>query len=135
MNKDFKTHEENKSLLLTFIVFLSTFGVALFTFYEYFAVRKYYLNRKLLIHILQNNLAEFEYVNKQILDGSIRESKFNYNGNSYRIWHYTKERSLTLDYNIDLQDNYSLDLIGLFVGSIQGSIQTNKILKLLKSKY
>lgn len=133
MVREFSNKVKNPAFIIQFIATLFTLGLAWKFWYEYFCERRYYVNRKLLIHVLKNDLGEFESVNQPLsIDSKISESKFTYHDKTYRIWHYTDRNAITLD---GVGDTERIDHIGLFIGSVQGQNQVNQIIKLLTAKY
>ena len=89
--------------------------------YERFFQRSYFKNRKALIKALKSG--ECELVSKRI-DLNIIEYVIRYNGEEIRVWHWLRYNSITAYIG-------TYDGIGLFVGSLEGRMQTNKIIKLI----
>ena len=118
----FKQYPDRNVLgfILTFVFVLLPF---LFC-YERFFQRSYFKNRKALIKALKSG--ECELISKRLVpvDNDIIEYVIRYNGEEIYIWHWYQYNSVTAHLG-------RAEGIGLFVGSLEGRLQTNKIIKLI----
>lgn len=115
--------------VLGVIVMILTLLTGFFLFYERFFQRSYFKNRKAFIKVLKSGKCRL--VSKRYLGmgEGITEYIIEYGNETFRVWYWESHNSVTVDYAID--GSTSSDPIGLFIGSLEGRIQTNKIIKLV----
>ena len=92
--------------------------------YERFFHRTYFKNRKALIKALKSGKCELVSKRPIPIDPNIIEYIIRYNGEEIGVWHWYQHNSITVH-------SGRLDAIGLFVGSLEGRLLTNKIIKLI----
>jgi hypothetical protein len=92
--------------------------------FERFFARSYFKNRKALIKALKSGECELISKRRLPIDSNIDEYMIRYNGETIQIWHWHAYNSITADIA-------SFSGIGLFIGSLEGRLQTNKIIKLI----
>jgi hypothetical protein len=92
--------------------------------YERFFQRSYFKNRKALIKALKSGKCELVSTRAMPFDSNIIEYIIRYNGEEIRVWHWHQHNSITAL-------SGRSEGIGLFIGSLEGRMQTNKIIKLI----
>jgi hypothetical protein len=114
--------------VLGFIIMVLTFMTIFFLFYERFFLRSYFKNRKAFIKVLKSGECELVSSCWIGFGDSITEYVIRYKNETFRVWHWEVQNRVTVSYDMDYSDT---DHIGLFVGSLEGLIQTKKIIKLV----
>lgn len=115
-------------IVLGIIAMILTLTIVFFVFYERFFERTYFMNRKAFIKVLKSGKCQL--VRKRYLgmgDG-ITEYIIEYGNETFCVWYWESHNSVTVGY---ADERNSRDPIGLFIGSLEGRIQTNKIIKLV----
>jgi hypothetical protein len=92
--------------------------------YERFFARSYFKNRKALIKALESGNCKLISKRQLPVDRNIDEYVIRYNEEDINVWHWHSHNSITADIG-------TYAGIGLFVGSFEGRLQTNKIIKLV----
>lgn len=114
--------------VLGIIVMTLTLLTGFFLFYERFFQRSYFKNRKAFIKVLKSGKCQLVRKRYLGMGEGITEYIIEYGSETFRVWYWESHNSVTVEY---ADDRNSLDPIGLFVGSLEGRVQTNKIIKLV----
>jgi len=132
-NEDFVVRECNKENKGGFY-FVITLMIAFAFNYSRWCERKYYLNRRLLYHLLKTE--KIKLIKKHNIEGitygTINVYQFYYKDKSYEIWYYSDNKNEN-SFTLGLENTHSKqDMIGLFQGDIMEKRMCKKIVKYFK---
>lgn len=120
----------NDRPVLGIIVMTLTLLTGFFLFYERFFQRSYFKNRKAFIKVLESGECELVSWRWLGLEEGITEYVIRYRDETFCVWYWENRNRVCVDY--DGSRRYDRNgHIGLFVGSLEGLIQTKKIIKLV----
>ena len=125
MQRTLGTYEDRFGL--GFILAIVTCLISFFLFYERFFLRSYFKNRKAFIKVLESGECELVSSRWLRLEEGITEYVIRYRDETFCVWHWEDQNRVCVDYD----GQYRNGPIGLFVGSLEGLIQTKKIIKLV----